>query len=356
MKRKGSRAALAAIGMACLMSAILCKGNSATSQTASHPSAQPTTKPAAIYTQRPFGAKEAATQQDEAAKAPGAPSTVPATRPATGPAAQRQAAKDLANLAAIWRELGSPYEAQWETVSRSLRAHPGSPDYRKDARDQRARVAKLKENVAAAQGIIEDLSKSGQLSSAQTGALRMELVMVARAWRIEDPEPTPRKLESETREEYLRRMREWEQAEEEISVWEWGTVQDRLKVRIGVLEALAKTRQVSPEVCEILVRAVSPDLDGKLEEDRIGAPGRGSKAADAVAKLQERLRSCVNELEDRTQMGDDPVRRTGQWTRIAMAWRLAGPPAPHGSVRQELVELWYEQASQARASWQSRGC
>ena len=135
-------------------------------------------------------------------------------------------------------------------------------------------------------------------------------------------------------------MREWEQAEEEISVWEWGTVQDRLKVRIGVLEALAKTRQVSPEVCEILVRAVSPDLDGKLEEDRIGAPGRGSKAADAVAKLQERLHSCVNELEDRTQMGDDPVRRTGQWTRIAMAWRLAGPPAPHGSVRRELVELW----------------
>jgi hypothetical protein len=126
---------------------------------------------------------------------------------------------------------------------------------------------------------------------------------------------------------------------------------ERLKDRLDALWALAKSENTRPEVCEIMVGSVSADLqylkhgtDLRLLQIR---PTGNPEEESPVEKLRKQAGALLNKVEDQTRIGEDPLRKTVMWTRIAMAQRLAGSPAPHSSFQQELVEQWYHEASEA---------
>ncbi len=291
------------------------------------------------------------------------PASNPSSQPATGPAAQREAAKDLAHLAAIWRELGSPYEAQFEMEEmemrsvRAARPRPGSPEYMKDAQAYSDRSVELKKKFDSAQDIMDRLLKSEQLSTAEAESLRTELRIMKRVRGLDEraKEKQPAQRPGETREEYIQREMRWQYESDRILRQDF-TDQGRLDDRLEALEALANSKHVRPQVCEILFGSVWPDVqDLKNQIDAGHFAGTMEREHDHVVNLHKKVCELISKIEDQTRMGDDPVRQTGQWTRIAMSWRLSGPPVPHSSLKQELVELWFEQASQAPGQLANQG-
>ena len=276
-----------------------------------------------------------------AATAP-SPATLPSTPSTTGlsedKSAQLDTAKDLANLVLLWREMATLYETELAERNRSHAAEDrllSEKEIEKIIQDRRDQGDITKGKYLTARGIIERLGKSGQLSAAEAEALRTELTILQKERGLVDLKKSPHKIGVETEDQYISRLREWEN--QEARNWRQSyTLQEAIKDRFEVLEALAKSERVRPEVCEILLGSVWPEA---IKYER---PSPGS-----LTGVPKKVDELLNKIEDRTQFGDNPLRRTPQWTRIAMAWRLAGPPAQHGWQQQEVIAQWYHEASEA---------
>ena len=220
-----------------------------------------------------------------------------AGQPATERPAARRERPDLSQLepwhqaAAIWRRA--------EDVASGARG-----PYPFDEKGK----ARLLDDLARAGRIVDDLLAGGLLNEPETGLLKADLAVLVRG--VEAKRPT------ELREATCYRPMAVIPARDSL---------ERLEARLPMLEKLAASDKVSPEVIFRALDTLEGDLNvlasedmagGLASEQRAHALDVREQAAKQLQVIRQRLRGDAVRLED-----------TRDWATIVGAWREAGPLA-----------------------------